>query len=94
MRFHWVDLFAGAASVGTLCLQSGDAQQKSVSKQKSATVDGDWPLYRSDFAGTRYSPLPRITVQMRAPLLTLARCTLAGQTLAIVHAFSSRQDAS
>jgi quinoprotein glucose dehydrogenase len=63
MRFQWIDLLAAAAALATLCMQSGDAQQKSVSKQTSATVDGDWPFYRHDFGGTGYSPLAQITVQ-------------------------------
>jgi quinoprotein glucose dehydrogenase len=49
--------------LATLCLQAGNAQQKSASKQTKATVDGDWPLYRHDLAGTAYSPLAQITAQ-------------------------------
>ena len=62
MRFHWIDLIAGAAALATLCLQTGAAQQKNASKTNAA-VDGDWPLYRHDFAGTGYSPLAQITAQ-------------------------------
>jgi quinoprotein glucose dehydrogenase len=62
MRFHWIDLIA-AAALATLCSQAGDAQQKSASKRTNATVDGNWPLYRHDFAGTGYSPLAQITAQ-------------------------------
>jgi glucose dehydrogenase len=65
MRFHWIDLIAGAgaAALTTLCSQAVDAHQKSASKQSSATVDGDWPLYCHDLAGTGYSPLAQITAQ-------------------------------
>ena len=64
MRFHWIDLIAGAAALATLCLQTGDAQQKNASK---INATGDWPLYRHDFAGTGYSPLAQITAQNAAP---------------------------
>ena len=33
-----------------------------------ATVNGDWPLYRHDLAGTGYSPVAQITVQNVASL--------------------------
>src|SRR5215831_6724031 len=69
MRFHWTDLTAGAAALATLFLQTGDAQQKTASKHTNATVDGHWPLYRHDLAGTGYSPLAQITVQNAGALI-------------------------
>ena len=45
MRFVWVMIFAGAASLGA---------------QSVKPRDGDWPMYNRDLAGTRYSPLTQI----------------------------------
>jgi glucose dehydrogenase len=63
MRFTWMILLAGTAGLAVLFVQSGGAQQRSVPRQTSEAVNGDWPLYRHDLAGTGYSPLAQITVQ-------------------------------
>ena len=63
MRFTWMILLAGTAGWAVLFVQSGGAQQRSVPRQTSEAVNGDWPLYRHDLAGTGYSPLAQITVQ-------------------------------
>ena len=44
-------------------LPQGEAQQKRGSTQEKRALDGDWPLYRHDLAGTGYSPLSQITAQ-------------------------------
>ena len=41
----------------------GEAQQKRGSTQEQGALNGDWPLYRHDLAGTGYSPLSQITAQ-------------------------------
>jgi hypothetical protein len=33
--------------------------QSSATQQRAATADGDWPMYRHDYAGTGYSPSRR-----------------------------------
>ncbi|MGD1094768.1 MAG: PQQ-binding-like beta-propeller repeat protein [Bryobacteraceae bacterium] len=63
MRFSRMIVVVGTAVVAPLCVQLGDAQQPNQAKQATISVDGDWPYYRHDLAGTGYSPLAQITVQ-------------------------------
>src|ERR1700676_25202 len=63
MRFSRMIVFVGTVVVAALCLQSGGAPQTNGAKQTTISVNGDWPFYRHDLAGTGYSPLAQITVE-------------------------------
>lgn len=60
MRFTSISVPAFAVFFATAFLPSAGAQQKTPPKPR-ANVNGDWPLYRHDLAGTGNSPLSQIT---------------------------------
>jgi glucose dehydrogenase len=61
----WLLVVAAAAAIAPVAtpIQGGRAQQPSAS-----TADGDWPMYRHDFAGTGRSPLAQIDAKNVAGL--------------------------
>jgi len=61
MRIISIVQVAATVALGALFTQPGSAQQKAIETAKA--VQGDWPLYRHDVAGTGYSPLAQITVR-------------------------------
>ena len=63
MRITWMIALVSTVAIAEFFMQSAGAQQKNSPKQAAKTVDGDWPFYRHDIAGTGYSPLAQITVQ-------------------------------
>ena len=63
MRITWIIALVSTAAIAEFFMQSAGAQQKNSPKQAAKTVDGDWPFYRHDIAGTGYSRLAQITVQ-------------------------------
>ena len=63
MRITWMIALVSTAAIAEFFMQSAGAQQKNSPKLAAKTVDGDWPFYRHDIAGTGYSSLAQITVQ-------------------------------
>lgn len=80
MRSSWMMILVGAAVVTALCVPAGEAQQKSAAKQTGLAVNGDWPLYRHDLAGSGYSPLAQITVQNAGGLMQVWSYRLTSDT--------------
>jgi quinoprotein glucose dehydrogenase len=61
MRFTWTGL--PTMILATFLASPVAGQQKRSSIQEVGVLDGDWPLYRHDLAGTGYSALVQITPQ-------------------------------
>lgn len=63
MRCTRMGLLVAMVTWPVLIVPVQGAQQKAQPKQTAHPVNGDWPLYRHDLAGTGYSPLSQITTR-------------------------------